>query len=239
MHNPIDTIWLVISWNYITISRVDISGVNEKRASQFKQSITNTLSSEDLGFFHQVIQSYLEEHDADPIQLAGALAYMAQKGKPLILQEGSKRSSKEGRAGSERPTKERQSKSLRPSKDDLPKSKRGNPKVPKDNYRIEVGKDHNVVPGDIVGAIANEADVEPRNIGHIEILGDHSYIELPVGMPKVVFESLKKIRVRNQPLNIELTDHVAKPAATSAKPDKGKKKTYTKKPKKKKTKKTS
>jgi len=214
--------------------------VNEKRAIQFKQSISDTLSNEDLDFFQQIIQSYLEEHDADPIQLAGALAYMAQKGKPLILQEGSKRSSKESRVASERPTRERQSKSLRPSsKDDLPKSKRGNPKVPKDNYRIEVGRDHNVMPGDIVGAIANEADVEPRNIGHIEIQGDHSYIELPVGMPKVVFESLKKIRVRNQPLNIERTDHVAKPAATSAQPAKGKKKTYTKKPKKKKTKKTS
>lgn len=105
-----------------------------------------------------------------------------------------------------------------------------------ENYRIAVGKDHNIMPGDIVGAIANEADVEPRNIGHIELKGDHSYIELPVGMPKVVFESLKKLRVRNQPLNIEQTDHVAKPAATSAKPANGKKKTYTKKPKKKKNK---
>jgi ATP-dependent RNA helicase DeaD len=53
-------------------------------------------------------------------------------------------------------------------------------------------------------------------------------------MPKVVFDSLKKIRVRNQALNIERTDHVAKPALTSAKPAKGKK-TYTKKPKKNKT----
>ena len=91
------------------------------------------------------------------------------------------------------------------------------------------------MPGDIVGAIANEADVDPKNIGHIELKDDHSYIELPVGMPKVVFESLKKIRVRNQMLNIERTDHVAKPALISAKPDKGKK-TYTKKPKKNKNK---
>ena len=95
------------------------------------------------------------------------------------------------------------------------------------------------MPGDIVGAIANEADVEPKNIGHIEIKDDHSYIELPVGMPKIVFQSLKKVRVRNQPLNIERTDHVAKPAATTAQPTKGKKKTYTKKPKKKKIKKGS
>jgi len=219
--------------------------VNERRANQFKESITEALGRDNLNFFHQIIQSYIEENDVDPIQLAGALAYMAQKDKPLVLEEGSKRSQKEARgikgkpSTSERPFKERESKSFRPNKEDLPKSKRGNPKIPMDNYRIEVGKNHNAMPGDIVGAIANEADVEPKNIGHIEIQDDHSYIELPVGMPKIVFQSLKKIRVRNQPLNIERTDHVAKPSATSAQPAKGKKKTYTKKPKKKKVKKGS
>ncbi|WP_020162426.1 DEAD/DEAH box helicase [Cycloclasticus pugetii] len=213
--------------------------VNEKRANDFKATLTQVMSNKKLDFFHQLIQSYIEEHDADPIQLAGALAYLAQKDKPLMLEESSKKSSaKEGKSPRQDASikGERRSKSLRPDKDDLPKSKRGNPKVPMDNYRIEVGKNHNVMPGDIVGAIANEADVEPRHIGHIELNEDHSYIELPVGMPKIVFQSLKKIRVRNQPLNIERTDHVAKPAATSAKPAKGKKKTYTKKPKKKKTK---
>ena len=213
--------------------------VNEKRADDFKATLTQVIANKKLDFFDQLIQSYLDEHDADPIQLAAALAYLAQKDKPLMLEESSKKSSaKEGRKPREEKSakSERRSKSLRPDKEDLPKSKRGNPKVPMDNYRIEVGKNHNVMPGDIVGAIANEADVEPRHIGHIELNEDHSYIELPVGMPKIVFQSLKKIRVRNQPLNIELTDHVAKPAATSAKPAKGKKKTYTKKPKKKKNK---
>jgi len=213
--------------------------VNEKRADDFKATLTQVIANKKLDFFDQLIQSYLDEHDADPIQLAAALAYLAQKDKPLMLEESSKKSSaKEGRKPREEKSAkgERRSKSLRPDKEDLPKSKRGNPKVPMDNYRIEVGKNHNVMPGDIVGAIANEADVEPRHIGHIELNEDHSYIELPVGMPKIVFQSLKKIRVRNQPLNIELTDHVAKPAATSAKPAKGKKKTYTKKPKKKKNK---
>lgn len=211
--------------------------VNEKRSDDFKATVAQVLSNKKLDFFHQLVQSFLEEHDADPILLAGALAYLAQKDKPLVLEESSKKSSAKENRGQrdERPRKgDKQSKSFRPDKDDLPKSKRGNPKVPMDNYRIEVGKNHNVMPGDIVGAIANEADVEPKNIGHIELCDDHSFIELPVGMPNIVFNSLKKVRVRNHPLSIERTDHVAKAAATSAKPAKGKKKTYTKKPKKKK-----
>ena len=205
--------------------------VNEKRANDFKATITQVVANKKLDFFHQLIQSYLDEHDVDPIQLAGALAYLAQKEKPLVLEEAAKKSSARV---SKQPKTERRSQSLRPNKDDLPKSKRGNVKVPMDNYRIEVGKKHHVTPGDIVGAIANEADVEPRHIGHIELNDEHSYVELPIGMPKIVFQSLKKVRVRNHPLNIEISDHVAKQSATSAKPAKAKKKTYTKKPKKKK-----
>lgn len=207
--------------------------VNEKRANDFKATITQVVANKKLDFFHQLIQSYLDEHDVDPIQLAGALAYLAQKEKPLVLEEAAKKSSARV---SKQPKTERRSQPLRPNKDDLPKSKRGNVKVPMDNYRIEVGKKHHVTPGDIVGAIANEADVEPRHIGHIELNDEHSYVELPIGMPKIVFQSLKKVRVRNHPLNIEISDHVAKQSATSAKPAKGKKKTYTKKPKKKKNK---
>ena len=216
--------------------------VNESRANQFKEKITSTLANTDLAFFQQVVQSYLEENETDPMQLAAALAHLAQKDKPLILDEKPAKGSKASRSrgedrGNHSERLSRDSKSFRPEREGKRKEKRGNiDRPPMENYRIAVGKDHNIMPGDIVGAIANEADVEPRNIGHIELKGDHSYIELPVGMPKVVFESLKKLRVRNQPLNIEQTDHVAKPAATSAKPANGKKKTYTKKPKKKKNK---
>jgi len=215
--------------------------VNERRSSLFKEKISAALSSTDLDFFNQLVQSYIEENDTDPLQLAAALAYLAQKDKPLILTESKKGNSKEGRSRrDERPDRGERSfkssadKSFRPSKDDSANDKRKRVKVPMDNYRVEVGRNHNVMPGDIVGAIANEADVEPRHIGHIELKDDHSFIELPVGMPNIVFDSLKKIRVRNQPLNIERTDHVAKPKLPSADPSK-KKKSYSKKPKKKKS----
>lgn len=215
--------------------------VNERRSSLFKETISDALSKTDLDFFNQLVQSYIEENDTDPLQLAAALAYLAQKDKPLILTESKKGNAKEGRsnrddrpARGERSFKSSADKSFRPSKDDSAKDKRKHVKVPMDNYRIGVGKNHNAMPGDIVGAIANEADVEPRHIGHIELKDDHSYIELPVGMPNIVFDSLKKIRVRNQPLNIERTDHVAKPKLPSSDPSK-KRKTYSKKPKKKKS----
>lgn len=69
-------------------------------------------------------------------------------------------------------------------------------------YRLEVGHQHGATPQNIVGAIANEAGIESRYIGRIEIHDDHSTVDLPTGMPEEIFQHLKKVRVRQHPLNI-------------------------------------
>ncbi|GAB3750694.1 DEAD/DEAH box helicase [Lysobacter olei] len=71
-----------------------------------------------------------------------------------------------------------------------------------ETFRIEVGHVHGVKPGNIVGAIANEAELESRYIGRIDIRDDHSLIDLPEGMPREVMEHLKKVRVAGQQLRI-------------------------------------
>jgi ATP-dependent RNA helicase DeaD len=71
-----------------------------------------------------------------------------------------------------------------------------------ERYRIEVGHVHGVKPGNIVGAIANEAGLDGEHIGQIEIEAEFSLVDLPAGMPKDVFMDLKKVRVCGQPMNI-------------------------------------
>jgi ATP-dependent RNA helicase DeaD len=71
-----------------------------------------------------------------------------------------------------------------------------------ETYRIEVGKTHGVQPGNIVGAIANEAGIDSKHIGRIDIRDDHSLIDLPEGMPSEIFQHLKKVWVSNQQLRI-------------------------------------
>jgi ATP-dependent RNA helicase DeaD len=84
------------------------------------------------------------------------------------------------------------------------RSRDGGP--PMESFRIEVGHAHGVQPGNIVGAIANEAGLEGRHIGHIDIRDDHSFVDLPEGMPKEIFRSLKKVRVRGTELRISRVD---------------------------------
>nr|YP_002049425.1 putative ATP-dependent RNA helicase [Paulinella chromatophora]ACB43215.1 putative ATP-dependent RNA helicase [Paulinella chromatophora] len=71
-----------------------------------------------------------------------------------------------------------------------------------DHFRIEVGWRDHVKPGNIVGAIANEAGIQGRMIGRIQIFDDYSTIDLPKGMPEGVFQSLKYLKVMNKELQI-------------------------------------
>ncbi len=71
-----------------------------------------------------------------------------------------------------------------------------------DRYRIEIGSHHGIKPGDIVGAISNEAGLESRYIGNIEIDNDFSFVDLPSGMPGETFKLLKKTWVKSRKMAI-------------------------------------
>jgi ATP-dependent RNA helicase DeaD len=171
--------------------------VNSQRISRFKQTITDTLARGSLEFMQGILESYEHEHDVTPIEIAAALAKLSMGEKPLLL-ESEKKAPRERKSDSgkrEAPFK-REGKvkgRARPEK----KLAEG-----MERFRIEVGHDHEVQPGNIVGAIANEAGLDAENIGHIDIRDKFSFIELPEGMPKAVFNDLQKVWVGGQKLKI-------------------------------------
>ena len=171
--------------------------VNSQRISRFKQTITDTLARGSLEFMQGILESYEHEHDVTPIEIAAALAKLSMGEKPLLL-ESEKKAPRERKSDSgkrEAPFK-REGKvkgKARPEK----KLAEG-----MERFRIEVGHDHEVQPGNIVGAIANEAGLDAENIGHIDIRDKFSFIELPEGMPKAVFNDLQKVWIGGQKLKI-------------------------------------
>ncbi|HEY5800674.1 MAG TPA: DbpA RNA binding domain-containing protein, partial [Burkholderiaceae bacterium] len=111
-----------------------------------------------------------------------------------------------------------------PRADKADKGAKG-PVLPMEAYRIEVGHTHGVKPANIVGAIANEAEIEARHIGRIDIYDDYSLIDLPTGMPKELLNQLKKVWVSGQQLRMSLADPAAvaaRPPALAKKPGKAK-----------------
>jgi ATP-dependent RNA helicase DeaD len=104
-----------------------------------------------------------------------------------------------------------------------------------DRYRIEVGHLQEVKPANIVGAIANEAGIDSQYIGRIQIFDEHSFVDLPQGMPKEVFMHLKRVWVGKKQLNIVLEGSGkpkdgSKPASKVRKPGGEFKKSAHKKP---------
>ncbi len=94
----------------------------------------------------------------------------------------------------------------RPRRDAKPKAPRGEPEFGMETYRIEVGHAHGVKPANIVGAIANEAGLESRYIGRIDIHDDHSILDLPAEMPRELLQHLKKVWVSGQQLQMRKVD---------------------------------
>jgi ATP-dependent RNA helicase DeaD len=97
--------------------------------------------------------------------------------------------------------------------------RRTSPDVEMETYRIEVGHVHGALPGNIMGAIANEAGLDGEFIGRIDIRHDHSFVDLPVGMPKDVFHDLKKARVAGQMLQIGKARKTHSPKPDFSRPD--------------------
>jgi ATP-dependent RNA helicase DeaD len=191
--------------------------INDKRIDKFKQTITDTLANEDLSLFSQLIEQYQQEHNVPALEIAAALAKQLQGDAEFLLSNKPirKPASREAfdndfkrddnRRGDKRGRDDRRSRD--DTRDDRP-AKRVRQPIATDveegmqRYRIEVGHDHKVKPGNIVGAIANEADMESKFIGRIDIFDDYSTVDLPEGMPKELLHLLKKVWVAGQQLRM-------------------------------------
>lgn len=174
--------------------------INDIRISQFKQRITDTLAKEGLEQFHQLIEQYQQEHNIPAVEIAAALAKLLQGNTPLLLQnkpasKADRNWDKEADSSSDKKPRKQRDRERNLSRDDKPEEGM-------ERYRLEVGYDHNVKPGNIVGAIANEAGLDSQHIGRINIHDDYSTVDLPKGMPKEIFDELKKVWVSGQQLKI-------------------------------------
>ena len=192
------------------------SEVSQKRIENFKQLLSDTLASQDLNFFYDLLGEFSHEYDKSAEEIASALAYLLQREKPLVVKDAPKPKREQKRDKNPRHENDKGKPRKKRQKDS---------DVPMKKYRIEVGRDHDVKPGDIVGAIANEADIDSQYIGHIKLHDDYSTVDLPKGMPDEVFRDLRKVYVRNRPLLISACDDSY---ASSDKPTKGHKRSKSK-----------
>ncbi|MGW1676754.1 DEAD/DEAH box helicase [Saccharopolyspora sp. NPDC002376] len=154
-----------------------IDAVNDRRLAKFAEAITDTLAKGDLEVFQELVREYEQTHDVPALEIAAALASMAQGDRPLLLE-------------SEPEPQRREGPSFHSNSSDT------------ETYRVEVGRRNRVTPRALVGALANEGGVPSKYIGHIDIRNEHTLIELPADLPEELLNKLRNTQVAGRGLHI-------------------------------------
>ncbi len=173
-----------------------VDEVNQTRLSRFDDQITAALEQRDrIEAFRDIVAHYVREHDVPEVDVAAALAVVAQGAEPLLLDESDviavPAAGGKGKQRGERP--ERDSGAGRGRGDGAGLA----------TYRIEVGRKQRVEPRQIVGAIANEGGLSRRDFGAITIRPEFSLVELPAELPAQAWEALKRTRISGKPIELK------------------------------------
>ena len=190
--------------------------INQNRLYRMRTKLTNCLqtpasSEQERALLSEILQRVAQEQGSSPEQLALAALELSLVGKPLLLQ-GEENFQQVRQNGPGRDVGRERGRGREIGREvgrDLgrgaaPRGERpvGPPEDHMERFRVELGWRDRIKPGNIVGAIANEAGLNGRSIGRIQIFDTHSTVDLPKGMPEDVFQGLRQLRVMNKPLQL-------------------------------------
>ncbi len=182
--------------------------INDSRVDRFKARIVEAIQQDDTAFYQGLIEQLETEQNIPAVEIAAALARLLQGDIPFFMPDKPVREARSernsGNEGRERGGRERGGRNERGgSKDRKPRRNRSStPDEGMTRFRLEVGNQHGVRPGNIVGCIANEAGLDSEFIRQLNIEDTFSTVDLPADMPKKAREDLRKAWVCGQQLKI-------------------------------------
>jgi ATP-dependent RNA helicase DeaD len=151
-----------------------------KRVQVFKENVRKTIQEGDLDLYLELVEELVEEGPFDMAEVAAAAARIANGSRTLTVPPE-------------------------------PAAPAPPPPIESDKtitMMMSVGKREGIRPADIVGSIANEANVPGREIGPIEIRDDVTYVGIPERYVEVVTAKLGKKRFRGRALNLRVAGKV-------------------------------
>lgn len=188
------------------------------RIAKVQSELLQTMESPELDTMKSLINQIVEGSERSLEEIAAALLYEYQKKRPLIVKEEKPRRDRRmddrrdrgeraqgrGRRGRD-DRNDRNARDGRPGRDDRRGRKRVSERanVKFDTFRLAVGKNHGTRPRDVVGAIANEINLDSRYIGEIDLHDNHTMVQLPADIPHESLKRLEKVRIRSQRTRIE------------------------------------
>ncbi len=186
----------------ITKAKIEIrsvpsaTDVRAKRLELLRGALEEILEGEDrnaLERFRVVVESLCEEHD--PFDVAAAALKLAQEN------DGGEDDDAEIPAFADR----RRERPERANKvDRMKRDRRETPEHGMTRIFIGIGRFAGIRPGDIVGAIANEAGISSKAIGAIDISDRFSIAEVEGDLAETVVASLQGARFKGRTVTVKL-----------------------------------
>jgi ATP-dependent RNA helicase DeaD len=181
--------------------------INATRVKRFTQRIAAMTADQDLMMFQRLITEFAEESGTPMVLIAAALAQINQQGRPFLMKERPRRKTEQkGQRYGQSDSGSSVGRARRGGEGRGDGRQQGTSEPGKDRYRIEVGWNDGVKPGNIVGAIANEGGISGEHIGPIKIHDAYSTVDLPAGMPVEILQTLQQTKVTGKQLQLRLAN---------------------------------
>jgi len=148
--------------------------VAARRVEMLKEKIIATLAEQDLELYLSLVEDLAEETSRDIAEIAAAAVFMTVGDKPIEV-------------------------NVEPEREQFSFSEEGMVRL-----FIDVGRRHHISPGDIVGAIANEANIPGKAIGAIDVNDRFTLVDIPGELVEKVLQKMQYSRIRKLKMNIRL-----------------------------------
>jgi ATP-dependent RNA helicase DeaD len=192
----------------LTTQRIEIATVptvadlRAHRLEQTRDELRATILAGDLDAYRTVAESLTPEFDALDIAAAalkqggGRDGVVAEEEIPATATRDRERGTQEGRPGTREPRRRK----------DRPESRtsRSGSDVPDSIARLYIGagRKAKVRPGDLVGAIANEAGIDAGAIGAVRISDRYSLVEVPEESADDVIAALQATTIKGKRVEV-------------------------------------
>jgi ATP-dependent RNA helicase DeaD len=176
-------------------TRADIAA---KRIGVFKDNIRKTIAEGDLDMYLELVEQLVEEGPFDMAEIAAAAARIANGSRALVKareEETTERIEARVETHTEAAAPKRERERERPEPTTVDKTI---------TLSLSLGRANGIRPADVVGSIANEADIPGRDIGPIDIQEEVTYVGIPQRYVDLVLEKVSKARFRGKPVHIKV-----------------------------------
>jgi ATP-dependent RNA helicase DeaD len=180
-----------------------LNDVTAIKVDKILESVADTIADTDLSKMVNIIEQKIQEEEYTALDLAAALLkrLMGEENEDIIdvreprsldtldnLFGGGRGNSRGGRTGGRGG---RGDSSSRGDREDMAR------------LFINIGKNQNVKPGDILGAIAGESGMPGKMVGSIDMYDKYTFVEVPRENADVVLQAMKDVKIKGKNIHME------------------------------------